>query len=407
MIARITPSRLDGTVRAVASKSHIHRLLICSALSDRPTAIKCDDMSEDIEATIRCLNALGADIVFDGGKLNAAPITDAESTAVLDCGESGSTLRFMLPVACALGADCEFILSGRLPKRPLSPLSDELISHGISLSSPSPGVIACSGKLAGGVFFIDGGVSSQFISGLLLAAPLLDGETVINISGILESEDYIAMTRAAQADFKVFSDFNGSAFFLADGQKYLSPGFCRAEGDWSNGAFWLCADALSGGTVKCDGLDDSSVQGDRRIVEIIKRIVKGGAEADVRNIPDLVPIISVLAAVSNGKTTIKNAARLRLKESDRLRTTSEMINNLGGESKETDDGLVINGKSRLSGGIVNSAGDHRIAMSAAIASIVCENEVVVVGAEAVNKSYPAFWSDFTSLGGKVSLEESL
>ena len=158
-------------------------------------------MSEDIEATIRCLNALGADIVFDGGKLNAAPITDAESTAVLDCGESGSTLRFMLPVACALGADCEFILSGRLPKRPLSPLSDELISHGISLSSPSPGVIACSGKLTGGVFFIDGGVSSQFISGLLLAAPLLDGETVINISGTIESEDYIAMTRAAQADF--------------------------------------------------------------------------------------------------------------------------------------------------------------------------------------------------------------
>lgn len=407
MTVRITPAKLSGSVRAVASKSHVHRLLICAALSDKQTVIRCADTSEDIAATVRCLVALGGNIVFSGGEFTVTPITNVPENAVLDCGESGSTLRFMLPVACALGKPCTFKMSGRLPERPLSPLWNALASHGVTLKCPSPDTIVCGGKLRGGVFNVDGGVSSQFISGLLLAAPLLEGETVINISGSLESEDYISMTRAAQADFGVVSSFRDGAFTVKDGQKYSSPAVCEAEGDWSNGAFWLCAGALSGGAVKCVGLRGDSVQGDKRIAGINDEIAKGNAEIDGRNIPDLIPIISVLASVSVGKTVIKNAARLRFKESDRLRTTADMINGLGGIAEETEDGLVITGKNRLRGGIVNSAGDHRIAMSAAVASIACEKEVAVFGAEAVRKSYPAFWNDFCKLGGKIRTEDTV
>ncbi len=407
MTVIITPAKLRGSVRAVASKSHAHRLLICAALSDRQTVIRCADTSEDISATVRCLNALGGKIVFSGGTFTVTPIKDVPENAVLDCGESGSTLRFMLPVACALGKPCTFIISGRLPERPLSPLWEALVSHGARLSDPSPDTIVCGGMLRGGAFTVDGGVSSQFISGLLLAAPLLGGETVINVSGNIESEDYIAITRAVQADFKVKSTFRDGVFSVTDAQKYISPGVCEAEGDWSNGAFWLCAGALSGGTVECTGLRGDSVQGDKRITGIIEDILKGNAEIDAKNIPDLVPVISVLASVAPGRTVIKNAARLRFKESDRLRTTADMINALGGVASETDDGLVITGRKQLRGGAVNSAGDHRTAMSAAVASIVCEGEVAVHGAEAVRKSYPAFWSDFNRLGGKTETEDTV
>ncbi len=405
MTARITPVRLSGSVRAIASKSHVHRLLICAALSKGETVIRCADTSADIEATVRCLNALGGNIYYSDGEFRVSPIINVTENAVLDCGESGSTLRFMLPVACALGKGCVFRMTGRLPERPLSPLWDTLVAHGALLSNPEPDTIICESKLRGGVFGIDGGVSSQFISGLLLASPLLGGETLIKLACTPESEDYIAMTRAAQTEFGVRSIADGCSFSVPNGQAYISPGVCEAEGDWSNGAFWLCAGALSGGAVQCTGLDDNSVQGDRRIKGIIGEVLAGDSQIDGRNIPDLVPVICVLASASSGKTVIKNAARLRYKESDRLRTTAGMINSLGGRAEETADGLIITGVGRFRGGTVDSANDHRIAMSAAIASVVCDGEITLVGAQAVNKSYPAFWSDFKSIGGVIRLED--
>ena len=407
MTAIITPARLSGSVRAVASKSHVHRLLICAALSKGETVIRCADTSADIEATVRCLNALGGQIVYENNGFKVTPIADVTAPPVLDCGESGSTLRFMLPVACTLGKGCTFRMSGRLPERPLSPLWETLTVHGALLSYPTSDTIVCGGKLRGGTFDIDGGISSQFISGLLLASPLIGGETLIRLSCAPESEDYIAMTRAAQAMFGVHSNAGGYLFTVPDGQCYVSPGACETEGDWSNGAFWLCAGAMSDGAVSCTGLNDGSVQGDRRIKSIIGKVLAGGAEIDGRNIPDLIPVIAVLASSADGKTVIKNAARLRLKESDRLRTTADMINALGGKAEETADGLIITGVGRLRGGTVDSVNDHRIAMSAAVASVICDREITLVGAEAVRKSYPAFWRDFESLGGMVRTEDHI
>ncbi len=408
MIARIKPSQLAGSVRAVASKSHVHRLLICAALADKATVIRCAETSQDIEASARCLNALGANIIYRDGEFAVTPIIEAAENAVLDCGESGSTLRFLLPVACALGKPCAFRMSGRLPDRPLSPLWDTLVSHGALLSRSGADTIECGGKLTGGVFDIDGGISSQFISGLLLAGVKLpDNDTVIRLSSEPQSRDYIAMTRQALSEFGVNTNENGFSFTVPSRQAYLSPGVCEAEGDWSNGAFWLCAGAMLGGSVKCDGLRADSAQGDKRILDIIDEILAGGAQIDAGNVPDLVPIMSVLACSVNGKTVIKNASRLRLKESDRLRTTADMINCLGGMARETADGLIITGAERLGGGAVYSANDHRIAMSAAIASVICDGEVTIEGAEAVRKSYPSFWSDFVSLGGKMKMEDTV
>ncbi len=405
MKAVIEPSSLAGEITAIASKSQAHRLLICAALADKKTILRCPTLSADITATADCLRGLGAEITYENGVFTVSPITDKPATTFIDCGESGSTLRFLLPVICALGIPTIIRMHGRLPERPLSPLWEELEAHGAVLTRPTGDTISVSGSLSAGTFTIAADISSQFISGLLFALPLLKGESAIELTGKLESASYVEMTLRALRKFGISWEISSSGYTLPGHTLYRSPVEADVEGDWSNGAFWIVADRICGGTLSILGLDPASPQGDREAEHASLRIAAGSAVIDAQDIPDLIPVLSVLAAVSPGETRFINAGRLRIKESDRLATTAALLKALGGDIEELPDGLIVRGKRRLTGGCVDSANDHRIAMSAAIASLACDGPVRITGAQAVNKSYPAFWADFRQLGGRVTLED--
>ena len=396
----IEPRRLAGEIAAIPSKSAAHRLLICAALADRETEIYCPALSRDIEATADCLRALGVGIEYRGGSFRVRPIDSVKRDALLDCGESGSTLRFLLPVVCALGGGARIKMHGRLPQRPLSPLWEELEEHGAKLSRPEADIISVSGKISAGDYRIRADISSQYISGLLFALPLLEGESSLSLEGSIESKGYIDMTSQAQWAFGIEIPCDGRSFSVPAEAAYRSPAAVEVEGDWSNAAFWLAADALSDGAVKVNGLRLDSLQGDRAVVELISRIRQGDAVIDVKDVPDLVPVLSVVAAVSPGVTRFVNAGRLRIKESDRISSVCRMLRSLGAECAEEAEGLSVIGGS-LRGGTVDGENDHRIVMSAAVAAIACREPVTVLGAEAVEKSYPAFFEDYKKLGGKI------
>lgn len=401
MNVRITPKNLIGSVSAIASKSCAHRLLICAALADDETRIYCRERNRDIDATVNCLSSMGASIYWENGTFTVSPI-QKPTHARLNCGESGSTLRFLLPILCAFGQEYHIQMEGRLPQRPLEPLWSELISHGAILSKPQDDTICVSGTLCGTQFTMDAGVSSQYISGLLFTLPLLGGGS-IRLTGKVESRNYITMTLDALRIFGVDATWHNDCILVSG--SYHTPQSVTVEGDWSNAAFWLAADAVSKNTVTCTGLRDDSSQGDKAVVKMLHSIQKGNATIDCAQIPDLVPILSVVAALTPGTTQFINAQRLRLKESDRIQSVCQMLRSLGGNALETEDGLLVHGQTQLTGGTVHSQNDHRIAMSAAVASIGCATPVKILQAEAVQKSYPTFFTDFVSLGGKVTLEE--
>lgn len=407
-----------GKIKAIASKSVAHRLLICAAFADAPTRILCEETNKDIEATAACLDALGANIQRNAPYYDVIPVSPENITrgATLPCGESGSTLRFLLPIAAALGADCSFLLEGRLADRPLSPLREELESHGVSISGKNP--LSISGKLCGCDYSIDGSVSSQFVSGLLFALTLMKNEAILTVTGKIESAPYIDITCYALSIFGAPVQRNENKFTVGARASLTSPSYLEAEGDWSNAAFPLALGVL-GGEVEVCGLNPDSAQGDKRIIDILLRfgadisvsdngsyIVRRsnlkGIDIDASQIPDLVPVLATVASVAEGRTRIYGASRLRLKESDRLFTVSDMLRRLGAKIEENDDGLTVEGVRALRGGSVSSYNDHRIAMSAAVAASVCESAVEIDGAEAVNKSYPTFWEDASSLGAKIS-----
>jgi len=378
----IQPRLLRGGVQAIPSKSLAHRYLICAAFADAPTQLRCGETSRDIEATVDCLRALGAQILHSDSGYTVFPIQRIPDRAVLNCCESGSTLRFLLPVAGALGLDATFLMEGRLPQRPLFPLWEEMERMGCVISRPTETTIRCTGKLQPGTYTIDGGVSSQFITGLLFATSLIQEPCELQVTGTIESKPYLDMTREAMRLFHA--------------PHYRTPGYIDIEGDWSNGAFWVAAQFL-GSKLSVRGLNAISVQGDRAVVDIARTLVKSAPTVSASDIPDLVPILSVLAAAHHG-AVFTNIQRLRLKESDRVAATAAMIENLGGKAKASEDSLRISGTG-LSGGIVDSRGDHRIAMAAAIAATVCSRPVTILGAEAVHKSYPGFWKEYEKLGG--------
>ena len=434
MIARITPSALAGTVTAISSKSMAHRLIIAAALANGETQVRCNTTCADIDATVRCLTALGSTITRSAGVYTIHPIPKSQehgilralAGAVLDCGESGSTLRFMLPVACALGADATFTGEGRLKDRPLSPLTDELVAAGCDMPLEGGLPLTATGRLRPGVFELPGDVSSQYISGLLLACPLLGRPSEIHVHGTIESKPYIDLTIQALAAFGVIvhserNRANDFTVFHIEGTGYRTPGAITVEGDWSNAAFWLCAGAMGSNPITVDGLSMTSAQGDRNILAALSlfgaRIGRAtdaatvrpdrlrGYEMSARDIPDLVPIISAVASVAEGTTRIRDCARLRLKESDRLETCASELSKLGAHIRIEGDDLVIEGVASLAGGTVDAHNDHRIAMMAAIAATRCTEPVIIHGADAVNKSYPDFFSHYRQLGGTVSLEE--
>ena len=412
MKVTVYPSKISGKLKAIPSKSDVHRLLIAAAFSVNPTKIHCESISEDILSTADCLRSLGTDICYENGVFTVNPNKKATS-GTLRCNESGTTLRLLLPIACAIGGEWVFDMRGRLPERPLSPLKEELISHGISFERIDANKFKTCGKLKPGSYAISGNVSSQFISGLLFALTLLGGTCTLEIKDKIESAPYVDMTIDVLNAFGANVIKNGSLFKVST-LDLTSKGEYHAQGDWSNSAFFLCAAAISKSSVTMTDLSIVSSQGDKEILSILESFgatvtktentvtVTGnelyGTEIDAKNIPDLVPVISVVASVAKGITKIIGASRLRIKESDRLQTTYEMLTNLGADIKILDDGFIINGKERLDGGSVLSYNDHRIAMSASIAALVCNEKVIINGAEAVKKSYPHFFEDIKKLG---------
>lgn len=400
MTVTVNGKGLHGKIPAVTSKSMAHRLLICAALAKTPTIIGCSALSEDIEATRRCLEAAFADISYAGDSFTVTP--RGSCTAVeMDCGESGSTLRFLLPILGVKGIRAALQLHGRLPQRPLSPLREELNRHGCTLSAQGENPLTISGALCPGQYTLRADVSSQFISGLLFALPLCKGDSTIRLTGKMESAAYVDMTLWALEAFGISVTRTAEGFHVPGGQRYRSPGRIDAEGDWSAAAFWKVCNFL-GAPVEVTGLREDSLQGDRAICDILERLrAAGGGRIDASGVPDLVPVLSVAALGVPGETVIYGATRLRYKESDRLATSASLVRALGGQVEELEDGLILHGGGTLHGGVVDAAGDHRIAMSAAVASVLC-GDVTITGAQAVAKSYPAFWEDFAALGGTVN-----
>lgn len=413
MRAHVSPSSLGGAIPAVASKSMAHRLMILCAQVPGGCELACATSSEDIEATRRCLEALRGPAGSDG-------------LVTLDVGESGSTLRFLLPLAGALARPARFVRRGRLASRPLAPFDAQLEAHGMRIRAVGDDLVT-GGRLRGGRFELPGDVSSQFVSGLLLSSPSVGEPMEVLLTSSLESRPYVALTVHALAGFGVSCGICRAPAgggtperYVIDDAVLVSPGRVEVEGDWSNAAFWLAAGALEQEGVTVTGLDLASPQGDRSVLAALSafgaRIARRGdaaratrdraraASFDVSSIPDLVPPLAAVAATSPGVTRLLNAGRLRLKESDRLATVSSAVLCLGGRAHVDGDDLVVEGVGQLVGGTVDAANDHRIAMMAAVMATHARGDVTIEGADCVAKSYPGFWDDYRALGGDVRLE---
>ena len=388
----ITPKKLYGNINAIPSKSQAHRMLICAAFSDQPTTLICPETNRDIEATANCLTALGAGITWLSNGYRVKPIEEVPFRASLPCQDSGSTLRFLLPIAGALGVDTVFQMTGRLPQRPLTPLWEEMERMGCTLTRPTADTIRCTGRLRSGEYAINGTISSQFITGLLFALSLLSGQSRLQVLGKLESAPYVSMTLAAMERFGI----SCNDYCFPGNGRFHSPGTVTVEGDWSNAAFFLAAQAL-GSPIQVGNLNPDSPQGDRACARLLPEL-KDKLTISAADIPDLVPILAVTAAANQG-AVFTDIGRLRLKESDRVASVMDMLRALGGQAEANDTTLTVYGTG-LHGGTVDSHNDHRIAMSAAIAATVCDSPVTILGAQCVEKSYPKFFTDYTSLGGQ-------
>lgn len=414
MIQTFNSDIIPRHIHAIPSKSEAHRALICASLANNDTEIICHDTNNDIEATAGCLNSLGASITRTQDGYRVSPLKGDIKHADIDCGESGSTLRFLLPVIATLGIECNINMHGRLPSRPLSPLYELLSENGVALSGHGTNPLHVSGSFHADSIEIAGDVSSQFISGLLFAMTLMSHPCELAVTGEIQSEPYIDLTLSMLRKFGARINREKNKF-ISHPASLLSSEKIIIGGDWSNAAFMLCSGAISQRGVTVSGIDPDSVQGDKHILDILSDMGAHitpsvssdgysftvspshlhGISVDASQIPDLVPIIATVASVAEGETVIYNAERLRLKESDRIESTCAMLSSLGASIKATDGGMIINGKQKLSGGITSSYGDHRIAMSAAVASLVCTSPVSVQDFEATNKSYPKFLDDFT------------
>lgn len=409
MRIRLEPARLSGTISAIPSKSDAHRLLIASLLAEEKTEIYLPSSSVDIDTTVECIRTLGAKVTVNGDILLIEK-GEKVNDVTLDCSESGSTFRFMVPVASVLCDKVSFVGHGRLPDRPIKELLDALRSNGAEFSANKL-PFTKTGRLRSGVFELPGNVSSQYITGLLFALPLLDGDSEIRLTTRLESSAYIDITLWALKRFGIEINKQGNSFFIKGNQKYHSPERLTVDGDWSNASYFLA----SGVTVT--GLDTDSPQGDKKILDVFRALggkvdtAKGvtadlsslkGCEIDISEIPDTFPTLAVLATRAEGVTSFVNGARLRIKESDRIETTARLITALGGRVRVLDDGMKVEG-CQLHGGEVDGAGDHRIVMAAAMAASFCDGDVIINGAEAVTKSYPDFFEDYKKLGGKCNV----
>lgn len=420
MNIKIGKRQLQGEVIIPASKSDVHRLLIAASLADAPTEILFQGHSADIDATIRCMQELGAEMKKTQNGVQVTPIMRNEETAILDCGESGSTLRFLLPIVAALGKNAWMDGKGRLPERPISVITETLREHDCVVSDDSL-PLELSGQLLGGMFALPANISSQFLTGFLFALPLLEQDSEIVLTTEIQSKGYLDMTLDTLQKFGIVIQETEKGFLIAGKQQYHSPKQIQADGDWSNVAFWLAAGATTN-PITCHGLRQDSKQGDQAILAIleqfgaevhvaentVKLIPKPlkGCRIDAAQIPDMVPILCMVAAVAEGKTEIYNAGRLRIKESDRLAAMADVLQKFGVAVEEYPDSICIDGGKRKEVEteiIINGYNDHRIVMAAAIGATILQQEVVIEGAEAVSKSYPNFFAEFVKLGGDADV----
>ena len=420
---KIIPSKLKGSVKIPPSKSMAHRAIICAALSDGICRIDNIDYSDDIIATINAMNCLGATIEKYDDYIEVVGIykniNKIKRNRIIDCNESGSTLRFLVPISLLFKGSNKFIGKGNLGKRPLTTYYNIFNNQGIKYSYEENNLnLVVDGELKPGVFEVEGNISSQFITGLLFSLPLLNGDSKITITKEMESKGYIDLTLKAISDFGIeIINNNYSEFIIKGNQKYNARNY-RVEGDYSQAAFFLCADGL-GNNVVCRDLDLNSLQGDKEIIDILERMnvvfntneiglsgeVSGeliSTVIDGSQCPDIIPVLSAASALSKGTTEIINAGRLRIKECDRLSAVTSELKKLGAQIIEKEDGLVITGVEKLQGGVeVWSHKDHRIAMTLAIASTMCKKPIIIKDYECVAKSYPSFFEDFKALGGNI------
>lgn len=410
----VKPNSLSGKIKAIPSKTYGHRMIILSALSKKTSRLIIDEYNDDLLATLNCIKELGADYSIDGEVLTIFPIKKVNSKPLLNAGESGSTLRFIIPVATALYENTIIDAKGSLKSRPIEPLLDGLSSAGVKFSDTSL-PIETFGKFHGGEIELPGHVSSQFITGILLAASVLEKYSRIILTSDLESKAYVDVTIDVLKSYGIDVEKCNDGFFVKGGRFLNPPVEIQVEGDWSNAAPFLVAGALRG-EVKISGMNSESIQGDRVILDIlrsfgadviisntikVKSNHKHPLNIDINECPDLLPVISILACGAVGQSVFTGCHRLKIKESDRLTNSMEIINRLGGEAFIKDDSLIVNGIGHLFGGRVEGYGDHRMVMAATIASIISENEIKIDGFSAINKSYPRFFEDFKCLGGEV------
>lgn len=429
----IKPCKLKGTVKIPPSKSMAHRTIIAASLAKGNSVISNVELSDDIQATITGMESFGAVILIEEVderfQLKIKGIGDlknkANSGRLIDANESGSTLRFLVPLATLFEGETRFIGRGKLGTRPMTIYEEIFDSQGLLYQSHGQkgqlDLLVGGTPLKAGLYELPGDVSSQFITGLLYTLPLLKEDSKLRMTTSIESLGYLKLTLAVLKLYGIEINYDGEAVFSIKGNQSYQPANYQIEGDFSQAAFFLVAGAL-GNEVKVEGLDPASEQGDKEIIDILKglnaelvaekeimmaksnhlessKIIIDGAQ-----VPDIIPITALAACLTEGETRIINLERLRIKESDRLEATQTELTKLGAKIKVEEDSLVIQGiENKLAGDTqVWSHQDHRMAMMLAIASTVCEKDIILKDAECVSKSYPTFWEDFVKLGGQVS-----
>ncbi len=400
----IGQGHLSGDVTPPSSKSLLHRYILSSALASGESIIENVATSEDVLATLRCASVFGAEWRLENGVLYITGMGGAyrgKSSPRFDCGESGTTLRLVIPVASVLCDGGVFTGGGRLLRRPLKPYLDIFNSNGINYSI-SDEELRINGTLAAGTYFVPGNVSSQFFSGLMFAMALCRGSSLIVSEGTLESAAYAEMTCEALRLAGINAANTGNEFRVTGGS--LRP--CRyvAEADWSQAAFWIAANAI-GSELRLNGLSDVSIQGDRCALELARMLMRNGKkDMDMSQCPDLLPPMAVIAALGPGGCHFTGCERLRYKESDRVSAVCDTLRALGADINESADEISVTGKKQLDGGVtIDCRNDHRIAMMASIAALGCREPVIISGCECVKKSYPDFYGQFSALGGEVNV----